>query len=181
MPLWNSKKNPTDPILALKQHTVESLKINHLCFWLIRFVSIVSEPNNISKDFNSSKIALWPSGPIHLLTHAVYKHFSSQYVVSAGATLFGRQGYLGHSGFLPCTAVVLSTALRPYIFHVISIKGTWYFLVTNRIVQHPNRGHIGKPSFLNDSHCLRPTKGRSWILTWALCKGHWYGTSIIFS
>lgn len=25
------KKNPTGPILALKQHTVESLKINHLC------------------------------------------------------------------------------------------------------------------------------------------------------
>lgn len=29
------------------------------------------------------------------------------------------------------------------------------------VVQHPNRGHIGKPSFLNDSHCLGPTKGRS--------------------
>lgn len=25
------QKNSTDPILALKQHTVESLKINHLC------------------------------------------------------------------------------------------------------------------------------------------------------
>lgn len=74
-------------------------------------------------------MAVWP---IHLPTHAVYKHFSSQYVVFGWCDIVWAQGYLGHSGFLPCTAVVLSTALWPYIFHVISIKGTWYFLVTNQ-------------------------------------------------
>lgn len=107
-------------------------------------------------------MAAWP---IHLPAHTVYKHFSSQYAVFVWCDIVWAQVCLGQRGFLRITAVVLRTALRPYIFHVISVKGTWCFPVPNQ--EGPGAGtggHIGKLSFLNDSHCCRQTKARFWIL-----------------
>lgn len=107
-------------------------------------------------------MAAWP---IHLPAHTVYKHFSSQYVVLVWCDIVWAQVCLGQRGFFRITAVALRTALRPYIFHVISVKGTWCFPVPNQ--EGPGAGtggHIGKLSFLNDSHCCRQTKARFWGL-----------------
>lgn len=107
-------------------------------------------------------MAAWP---IHLPAHTVYKHFSSQYVVLVWCDIVWAQVCLGQRGFLRITAVVLRTALRPYIFHVISVKGTWCFPVPNQEGSSSGtEGHIGKLSFLNDSHCCRQTKARFWVL-----------------
>lgn len=107
-------------------------------------------------------MAAWP---IHLPAHTVYKHFSSQYVVLVWCDIVWAQVCLGQRGFLRITAVVLRTALRPYIFHVISVKGTWCFPVPNQEGSSSGTGgHIGKLSFLNDSHCCRQTKARFWVL-----------------
>lgn len=67
-------------------------------------------------------MAVWP---IHLPAHTAYKHFSSQYVVFGWCDIVWVQVCLGHCVFLYISAVVLSAALWPYIFHVIAIKGTW--------------------------------------------------------
>lgn len=84
--------------------------------------------------------------PIYLPAQTVHEHFSSQYVVFGWCGIVWVCFYLGQNGFLRVTAVVLSTALWPYIFHVISVKGTWGFLVTNLEWSHIlTEGHIGKP------------------------------------
>lgn len=69
--------------------------------WLIRFVSIVQELNNISKDFNSSKIALWPSDQ-YIFQHTQFTSiFLPNMLSSFGATLFERRSIWVRVVFFP--------------------------------------------------------------------------------
>lgn len=56
--------------------------------WLIRFVSIVQVLNNISKDFNSSKIALWQCGQYIFQRKPFTSIFLPNMLSLVGATLF---------------------------------------------------------------------------------------------
>lgn len=132
--------------------------------WLIRFVSILQELNNISKDFNSSKIALWPPGQ-YIFQHTQFTSiFLPNMLSSFGVTLFEHRAVW--------VSVVFFTSQQwcwgQHSDHTSSMS---FQSKAHDASRCPIRkgpalgwGHIGKLSFLNDSHCCGHTKARFWIL-----------------